>query len=453
MANGLVMEWPSLNSSPRERISRMRGFLESLSLARSRFQSGSLLDFANFDGSVLVVGDLHGRIDQLQRILDCNSHWQDILAGRTVLLSLGDLLHEEVPERLHAMDRSLQLLEYFMELKRQAPHHVHFLCGNHDLLHNGRRKARLFGNPVDQSGAYLGYLQEQLGQDWPEYLHLYESAIQLYPIAAVGRGFACVHAGPIRQATREMIIATAVSDGPPDSQSSVLREAIYARHHSRAPDGYHQRDVQEYLSVLGCPEGHLIVGHSKYEGETAWHWDLSHNHHVLTAVKDWLGFAQVDPGHNQRPVRYWNLGPTACQRETNKISQVNGLGAGQLRGLLAEEFGQYQALKLGDTCLLPLEHEAWLLCSKRIAPIHGRLGEMLSGWLIADSDGQFPCSENQVRLAMTCPLAAALSGDGPAPEIARIGSKRFLAIPFIESRCEPLFTTESRGGMQSERCF
>ncbi len=77
---------------------------------------------------VLVVGDLHGNVENLRRILE-----QSQLARQPRRhLVLQELIHG--PHRYPAGgDKSHQLLDLFAALKCQFPRQVHYLLGNHEL--------------------------------------------------------------------------------------------------------------------------------------------------------------------------------------------------------------------------------------------------------------------------------------------------------------------------------
>lgn len=78
-------------------------------------------------GSLYVVSDVHGHVDDLRRGLD-----QAELGDEDELWILGDLL-DRGPDGIGVID-------LVMSLQREAPERVHVLMGNHEILALGRHR-------------------------------------------------------------------------------------------------------------------------------------------------------------------------------------------------------------------------------------------------------------------------------------------------------------------------
>jgi hypothetical protein len=94
-------------------------------------------------GTLLVFTDLHGNLEDFERL---RALYLEALAGHpeTHLALLGDLVHgpdgwfaEHDPALYGFEDRSWEVAEGVMDLRRRYPRRVHLLLGNHDHGHIG----------------------------------------------------------------------------------------------------------------------------------------------------------------------------------------------------------------------------------------------------------------------------------------------------------------------------
>ncbi len=90
-------------------------------------RSGRVLRLAN-TSEVLVVGDLHGRVDHLKKAFTL----ADLKANPKRTLIVQELIHGTT---IHAdgSDNSHLVLDMVASLKCQFPNQVHYLLGNHEL--------------------------------------------------------------------------------------------------------------------------------------------------------------------------------------------------------------------------------------------------------------------------------------------------------------------------------
>jgi hypothetical protein len=97
---------------------------------------------------VIVVGDLHGRYDNLESILRDKDNLKSVIEGDAHLVFMGDAVHP--PSSRQNTDRhyedSFAVMLLIMTLKAENPFNVHYIIGNHDNAHVG-------GWPVGRAGS------------------------------------------------------------------------------------------------------------------------------------------------------------------------------------------------------------------------------------------------------------------------------------------------------------
>jgi hypothetical protein len=111
----------------------------------------------------IVVGDLHGRYDNLVNILRDKNNLEAILAGRAHLVFTGDAVHPRSSKQndARAYEDSFCTMLLIMTLKAENPWNVHYLIGNHDYAHVGGRPASR--GEVRQDRLFERYTREQFG--------------------------------------------------------------------------------------------------------------------------------------------------------------------------------------------------------------------------------------------------------------------------------------------------
>ena len=88
---------------------------------------------------LLVVGDLHGRYENLELVLADKDNWQALKEGTTHLVFLGDAIHprSSTSNQDSANADSLRVMLLIMSLRAEHPGSVHYLLGNHENAHIG----------------------------------------------------------------------------------------------------------------------------------------------------------------------------------------------------------------------------------------------------------------------------------------------------------------------------
>lgn len=315
---------------------------DTLSPSRGGRQIGSEVYLGGLPRAtpVITVGDIHGEIQNLSRILLHDDNLFKISQGEAVLLLMGDLIH---PERndLADMRTSLQTHELFMNLKIAYPHHVFSLVGNHDPIFESATKGIRVGESrldVQQSEVYQHHLRKALltgGADDEEcenYLQTLAFCTEMSPLYCVGRLFAAAHAGPITELDRKTLrnqhpiddeisfteLRLEFSKKPPGTFDPDLKRAYIQGCWGRFRPGtashidrhkplyeYDEEDIRAFLATLNLPTGStLIVGHTPPRDRSAWAEEIALSLHStdngepprfirITASRDTVGYIKT----------------------------------------------------------------------------------------------------------------------------------------------------------------
>ncbi len=325
-------------------LSELRSGAREIDPTKGALQRGAEVNLEQLSPNipVLVVGDLHGEIDNFRRILLDRDNLSRIAHGELVLVLQGDLIHPEHGD-LCDMNSSLQLLELFMNLKIAFPHHVVSLVGNHDPVQEWAHKRYRTGdgqiavvNQADEFRQHLAAVLEREGADAradiPLYLDRMAACTEKSPLFCAGKGFAVVHAGPIVGYTRDemrsaspidntdtFLVARAALGGhsleEADSDRArayrIYMQAAWSRFESRSKSSpsYTWSDVKTFMNLLGQTHGALLVGHTPPKDSNAFmhqiqpppeddYGEVGTTHYALTASrKDALGYAVVLDSH------------------------------------------------------------------------------------------------------------------------------------------------------------
>ena len=319
-------------------LSELQSGARQIDPTRGADQRGSEINLESLSPNipVLVVGDLHGEIDNFKRILLDRDNLSRIANGELVLVLQGDLIHPEHGD-LYDMNSSLQLLELFMNLKIAFPHHVVSLVGNHDPIQEWAHKRYrtedcqiAVVNQADEFRQHLAAVLESEGADprfdVPLYLTRMAACTEKSPLYCVGQGFAVVHAGPMVGCTRdEMRNASPIDNGDtflvargalgassldaidPERARAyrIYMQATWSRFETRSKSSpsYTWGDVKAFMDLLGQTHGALLVGHTPPKDSKVFmqqiqpppgcdYGEVGTTHYALTASrKDALGYA------------------------------------------------------------------------------------------------------------------------------------------------------------------
>ena len=233
---------------------------------------GGLLDLD--DGpSPIVVGDLHGQVDNLLKILTENCLVQALQNNRALLCILGDAVHSENLGEMENMDSSILIMDLIFTLIKQFPANVFYLRGNHDSFSPDLSK-----NGVPQGILMKKALEEKRG---PAYVQQMQKFYDLLPYMIVTSSFIGIHAGPPRPETsRKQIINIS-------SKPNLARELTQNRiKRPYYPAGYGKSEIKTLRRTLGASKSTpVIVGHTPLDpfGSIWQNVGSIKNHHIVSS--------------------------------------------------------------------------------------------------------------------------------------------------------------------------
>lgn len=149
-------------------------------------------------GRCVISTDLHGNLEDFERVVKAFKAALEETDGDAYLLLTGDLVHgpiyskEQWPEHLGDFyeDKTVELLDRFVELQKEHEGRVFSLIGNHEHSHIGGPYTRKFHKDPSETE----FLEERLGaKRAAKHRELFRSL----PIAALlGRGVVATHGAP-----------------------------------------------------------------------------------------------------------------------------------------------------------------------------------------------------------------------------------------------------------------
>lgn len=214
---------------------------------------GGLLDYSADTRPVLVVGDLHGAVDNLNAIIDHNGNRDRLAAGELLVVILGDGVHNDQTGQMKEMESSLLVLEELFGLILRYGQNVIYIRGNHDTFDENIAKSA-----VKQGLELRNYLDAHRG---PEYVAAVDRFFEALPMFIIGNGYVITHAGPVRHGcTRQELID--VKDNP-DYYRQLLWNRLHEFRGTPSLKEYGEEDIRRMLKKLELPEDTpFIVGHN-----------------------------------------------------------------------------------------------------------------------------------------------------------------------------------------------
>jgi hypothetical protein len=279
---------------------------------------GGIVKFPN-DMAVVVVGDLHARVDNLLRIIIEGGLLTRLERGNACILMLGDLVHAELDEELEDMDSSVFMLDVYCMLKRRFPKNIFYLHGNHES----------FSPEVGKGGVPQGlllrkHLKKRRGMD---YVREVEKLFDGLAYIAQGNEFAACHGAPVRsRVTRESLVNIRHYPG-------LQAEVVWNRlRQPNRPAGYGKGSVRRFRRTLELSkDATLLVGHTPMSTtETMWRdiGGIAGHHIVYSAHPHRLAIMEMRHGR-----------PTPMELAPEPVLQLlaSGLVSAEKRGEEEEE--------------------------------------------------------------------------------------------------------------------
>ncbi len=199
----------------------------------------------------VIVGDLHGQVDNLLKTLALPQGLAGMESGRTSMILLGDMIHSDEDRHLGNMESSIQMLDLVMKLKNRFPQNFFMLRGNHESFSADVSKAN-----VMQGKLFEQYLIEARGQRYRDEVERFFLAL---PYIVKANSFIASHAAPTRgPVSYETLIDLAKLGGYAHevTHNRVIRPGFSM--------GYTKRDIKNFRRTLGVKKGTpFIVGHTR----------------------------------------------------------------------------------------------------------------------------------------------------------------------------------------------
>jgi len=239
-------------------------------------QGGGIIRLDN-DTIPVIVGDLHGQVDNLLKILSENCMLRHLDRKAVTMVLLGDALHSEIAGEMEKMDSSILMIDLICALKLRFPENFHYIAGNHDS----------FSETISKNGISQGLLlkEELLDRRGSDYVNAMETFFSSLPyIVHAENFFACHAAPPISTVTYNDLVN--ITQHP-----SLIREITRNRlQRPNYPGGYNKKDIARFRKTLGCAKKTpFIVGHTPIDPfGSAWkNVDGIKNHHIIySALQD-----------------------------------------------------------------------------------------------------------------------------------------------------------------------
>lgn len=243
---------------------------------------------------LIVVGDLHGRYDNLEAILRDKNNLKSVIDGDAHLVFLGDAVHPS-SSRHNTDERyedSFAVMLLIMTLKAENPFNVHYIIGNHDNAHAG-------GLPVGkksvrQDSSFERFIREQID---PSVLDRYREFVLNCPAAvrvyAKDGAIAIVHATLSDRILSDQGLVNVFVKG---RRSKALEELLWSRDFDPAR-------IEDLARRVGCKfvlGGHTVPTLSRAErfgfdpvGPPAFG-QVGRVQLILSAQSDVFGYMDID---------------------------------------------------------------------------------------------------------------------------------------------------------------
>ncbi len=231
---------------------------------------GGLLEIPD-EQTPIIVGDLHGQVDNILKILTENCILESLRSNQAILCILGDAVHSEIAQEMSNMDSSVIIMDLILSLKRTFPSNVFYIRGNHDDFSPDLAK-----NGIPQGLLMKRHLKEIRGTAYVEAMQTFYDRL---PYLISSDSFIGCHAGPPRSGTtRKQLINIR---NHPEIARSLTNNRVKRPHYL---SGYGKADIKALRRALDKPKSvPIIVGHTPLDpfGSVWQNVGSIKNHHII----------------------------------------------------------------------------------------------------------------------------------------------------------------------------
>ncbi len=219
----------------------------------------------------IIIGDLHGQLDNLLRILSEKHILKFLQNNSAYLLFLGDAVHSEIAGKMDNMTDSILLMDLIFKLKLHFPGNVFYLRGNHDS----------FDPNISKNGYLQGEIMKETLEELRgnEYVSLMEEFFAILPYVAISKHFMACHAAPPLEKVNKDQITNITSH--PDILHQIISKRVKRQNHY---SGYTKKDVKRFRKAMGFNKNTpFIVGHTPLDpfGSIWRNVGNIKNHHII----------------------------------------------------------------------------------------------------------------------------------------------------------------------------
>jgi len=264
-----VEQWPA-----EEALANLRDVNQRLKSQRfrpsdDRGHPGGLVELP-VEVTPVIVGDLHGNLDNLLSVLSANRFLDELEQGTASVILLGDAVHLEEGD-LEDMEDSIAMMDVLLRFMQVFPEHFIYLRGNHDSF-----SQEIMKGGVQQGRVWRKRLMEVRGPEYVQELQLFYDRL---PLVATSDDFVACHGGPpLGRVSRKRLINL--------YRHPTLSHQLSWNRLQKAsnPAGYTNREIRALKQAVGLRRSDpLIVSHTpKHGSDTVW---LDHGgiqgHHIV----------------------------------------------------------------------------------------------------------------------------------------------------------------------------
>ncbi len=236
----------------------------------------------------IIIGDLHGRVDNLLTLLSHNGFLEGLECGEACLIILGDAVHSETEGHYDEMECSILIMDLILQLKARFPDRVFYLRGNHDG----------FSEEIAKGGVTQGLLWKKTLNKvrGKEYRKAMERFYEHLPLLACSEQMVCCHAAP--PTSRTDLTSLIDIRKHPALVDELTRNRLQT---PTRPGGYTKGDVKRLRTLLEvAPDTPVIVGHTPLSADdTLWRQagQIENHYVVYGGHPEWVGVMTRVDGH------------------------------------------------------------------------------------------------------------------------------------------------------------